>query len=94
MFAVIYDDKITDAFVKTVHNVLSVPPNRDIYVALEKRYVFTIADLNAVAPCYDYFIEQMKKLKTVKYEEVNLNFPKYFQYDRVKELVLLKISKK
>lgn len=89
----IYDDRITDAFIKTVQNLLSVPPKRDIYVALEKRYVFTITDLNAVAPCYDYFRQQLQKLKSVTCEEVELNFPQYFQYDRVKELVLLKITK-
>lgn len=93
-FVVIYDDRITDAFVKTVQNLLGVPPKREIYVALEKRYVFTIADLNAVAPCFDYFLQQLNKLKNVVCEEVELDFPKYFQYDRVKELVLLKISKK
>lgn len=90
----IYDDRITDAFVKTVQNLLSVPSKRDIYVALEKRYVFTIVDLNAVAPCFDYFMQQLEKLKNIVCDEVQLNFPKYFQYDRVKELVLLKISKK
>lgn len=91
---VIYDDRITDAFIKTIQNLLSVPPKRLIYVALEKRYVFTIADLNAVAPCFDYFMQQLSKLKGVTFEEVELNFPQYFQYQRVKELVLLKISKK
>lgn len=94
VFAVIYDDRITDAFIKTVQNLLSVPPKRDIYVALEKRYVFTVADLNTVAPCHDYFMQQLKKLKSVTCEEVELDFPQYFQYDRVKELVLLKISSK
>lgn len=92
--SVIYDDRITDAFVNTIKNLLSVPPKRSIYVALEKRFVFTITDLNAVAPCFDYFMQQLQKLKNISYEEVELNFPKYFQYDRVKELVLLRISKK
>lgn len=90
--AVIYDDRITDAFVKTIQKLLSAPGKRSIYVALEKRYVFTVADLNAVAPCFDYFLQQLQKLKNIVWEEVQLNFPQYFQYDRVKELVLLKIE--
>lgn len=93
-FTVIYDNNITDAFVRTVQNLLGVPPKRDVYVALEKRYVFTITDLNTVAPCFDYFMQQLKKLKNIVCEEVQLDFPNYFLYDRVKELILLKITTK
>lgn len=88
----IYDNIITEAFVKTVKHILSKPPKRSVYVALEKRYVFTIADCDAVAPCYDYFVECLKKLQKIQMEEVPLNFPQYFQYERVKELVLWKIT--
>lgn len=71
---------------------MSKPPKRVVYIALEKRYVFTIADCDTVAPCYEHFIQCMKKLKNVSLEEVALDFPKYFQYDRVKELVLWKVT--
>lgn len=67
-------------------------PSRSIYIALEKRYVFTITDSDTVAPCYDFFLDCLKNLKNVKMEEVELDFPQYFQYDRVKELVLWNIS--
>ncbi|KAL1450043.1 hypothetical protein WDU94_002505 [Cyamophila willieti] len=50
---VVYDDDLTDAFVSTLHHIMSIPPRKTAYIALEKRYVFTISDLNTVAPCYD-----------------------------------------
>lgn len=87
-----YDDVITEAFVKTVGHILSKPPKRSVYVALEKRFIFTIADCDAVAPCYEYFLERLEQLENVQKEEVPLDFPQYFHYDRVKELVLWKIT--
>ncbi|XP_015833315.2 methyltransferase-like protein 22 [Tribolium castaneum] len=89
---VVYDDVITEAFVKTVGHILSKPPRRSVYVALEKRFVFTIADCDAVAPCYEHFIKCLEKLENIHKEEVALDFPQYFHYDRVKELVLWKIT--
>ncbi|XP_056637537.1 methyltransferase-like protein 22 isoform X2 [Diorhabda sublineata] len=89
----IYDDSITDAFIKTICRFLqNSSDNTSIFVALEKRYVFTISDCDTTAPCFDYFLESLKKLTDVKYEEVPLTFPKYFEYDRVKELVLWKVT--
>lgn len=88
----IYDDTITDAFVRTIQLLLSVPPKRSVYVALEKRYVFTISDCASTAPCYEYFLQCLQQIKKIKTEDVPLNFPTYFEYDRVKELVLLKIT--
>lgn len=90
----VYDNVITEAFVQTVQKLLCPPKQRSIYVALEKRYVFTIADCDTVAPCYEYFIDCVNKLKNVSIEHVDLSFPKYFEYERVKELVLWKISNK
>ncbi|XP_060535074.1 methyltransferase-like protein 22 [Cylas formicarius] len=91
---VIYDDTLTDAFVETLGKLLAVPPKRRAYVALEKRYVFTVADRDCVAPCYDYFLGRLDKLENVIAEQVEIDFPQYFRYDRVKELVLWRISSK
>lgn len=88
----VYDDTITEAFVKTVQKLLTKPPKKTIYVALEKRFVFTITDYDTAAPCYECFLECLDKLTDVKREMVPLDFPQYFEYDRVKELVLWKIS--
>ncbi|CAH0550284.1 unnamed protein product [Brassicogethes aeneus] len=91
---VVYDNELTKAFVNTVDLLLSVPPQRSIVIALEKRFVFTLADFDSVAPCYDYFVDCLKSLKNVTFEEIDCDFPQYFKYDRVKQLVLWKITSK
>ncbi|XP_026481503.1 methyltransferase-like protein 22 [Ctenocephalides felis] len=97
---VIYDNDLTEEFVKTLECIFAIPPKKTAYITLEKRYVFTLADLDTVAPCYEYFMECLDKAKyrsiTTKQNwqitKLETNFPKYFEYDRCKELVLLKIS--
>uniref|UniRef100_A0A2M4BSK8 Putative methyltransferase n=1 Tax=Anopheles marajoara TaxID=58244 RepID=A0A2M4BSK8_9DIPT len=95
---VIYDDDITEAFVRTlVSLLLELPKLKAIYIALEKRYVFTLEDMDSVAPCYDYFLRCFQKrnnrfgINRWKLINVCMNFPRYFDYDKVKDLVLLKI---
>ncbi|XP_053606900.1 methyltransferase-like protein 22 isoform X2 [Plodia interpunctella] len=95
---VIYDDDVTAAFVSTIQKILNSKPPKTLYVALEKRYVFTIEHMDSVAPCYETFLSLLDKVKTDNahstwtVEQLPLDFPKYFKYDRVKELVLWKIS--
>lgn len=92
LYLVIYDDKITDGFVRTLTKLLS-KKKKTIYVALEKRYVFTVADLDTAAPMYEEFlccIEKYKMNWSVDY--ITVDFPRYFKYDRVKHLILMKIQ--
>ncbi|CAG4962680.1 unnamed protein product [Colias eurytheme] len=96
---VIYDDDVTTAFVATIQKMLNTKPPKTLYIVLEKRYVFTIEHMDSVAPCYETFLTLLDKVKmdpnsnwTV--EQLPLNFPKYFTYERVKQLVLWKISSK
>lgn len=97
-FSVIYDDDVTAAFISTIQKILNTKPPKTLYVVLEKRYVFTIEHLDNVAPCYETFLTLLDKVKTENanatwtVEQLPLDFPKYFTYDRVKELVLWKIS--
>ncbi|XP_058792795.1 methyltransferase-like protein 22 [Phymastichus coffea] len=94
---VIYDDKITAGFVSTLARLLNSTDarHRVAYVALEKRYVFTIADLDAVAPMYEEFLRCIDRAALDwKIEELKLDFPQYFKYDRLKQLALLKIEKR
>ncbi|KMQ98072.1 methyltransferase-like protein 22-like protein [Lasius niger] len=60
---VIYDDKITDGFIRTLSKLLYTNKKKTIYVALEKRYVFTIADLDTTAPMYEEFLRCVEKYK-------------------------------
>lgn len=91
-FLVVYDDHLTEAFVKTVKKILGIPPRRSVLIALEKRYVFTISDCDTCAPCYEYFLEQLQVLGNVTIEAVPTDFPQYFRYDRCKELVMWKLT--
>lgn len=90
---VVYDDKITDGFVRTLSKLLYTKKKKTVYVALEKRYVFTIADLDTTAPMYEEFLRCIEKYRinwSVDY--ISIDFPCYFKYDRVKHLVLMKIQ--
>ncbi|XP_059475557.1 methyltransferase-like protein 22 isoform X2 [Neocloeon triangulifer] len=90
---VIYDDDLTEAFVSTLKRLLSKPPSKSIYMALEKRFVFTLEDLDSVAPCFEHFLRCIAKPDFPwKMETVDCDFPQYFKYERTKELALWKIS--
>lgn len=100
---VIYDDDLTDAFIKTLEVILNKSTDdkqqirkKCVYIALEKRYVFTVVDMETCAPCYEYFLQEFHKLKSKnsnwRIESIPLDFPQYFEYDRTNALVLWKIS--
>lgn len=100
-FAVIYDQDLTDALVQTIAVILDVNSfnangQKEIYIAMEKRYVFTLTDLDTVAPCYEHFLScvnrEIQMGKPWKLEFIPIDFPQYFIYERVKELILLKLS--
>lgn len=96
---VIYDNDITDCFVETLERILDVnnlnrSNDKEVYIALEKRYVFTMADLDTMAPCYEYFLQRInetQKTKNWKLETVDIDFPQYFDYERSKELIIMKL---
>lgn len=97
VLAVVYDDDVTAAFVTTIQKMLNTKPPKTLYMALEKRFVFTIEHMDSIAPCYETFLTLLDKVKAGSnwtVEQMPLDFPKYFTYDRVKELVLWKISSK
>ncbi|CAH2039454.1 unnamed protein product, partial [Iphiclides podalirius] len=95
---VIYDDDVTAAFISTVQKIMNTNPPKVLYIVMEKRYVFTIEHLDAVAPCYETFLALLERAKTDDahsnwtVEQLPLDFPKYFTYERVKELVLWRVS--
>uniref|UniRef100_A0A8D8DEJ0 Methyltransferase-like protein 22 n=1 Tax=Culex pipiens TaxID=7175 RepID=A0A8D8DEJ0_CULPI len=96
---VIYDDEITNAFVLALEGLLlELPKLKAVYIALEKRYVFTVEDMDSVAPSYEHFLRVFYRrnnrfgIARWKLKQVSTNFPRYFEYEKVKDLVLLKIS--
>ncbi|XP_057328193.1 methyltransferase-like protein 22 [Microplitis mediator] len=92
---VIYDNEITEGFVDTLSKLLDSDTKRTAYVALEKRFVFTIADLDSVAPMYEEFMRCIARRNlNWKIENINIDFPQYFQYNRNEQLILMKIYSK
>ncbi|XP_012274371.1 methyltransferase-like protein 22 isoform X2 [Orussus abietinus] len=91
---VIYDDDITEGFVGTLERLFNSGFPKVAYVALEKRYVFTVADLDSVAPMYEEFLRCVRRRNhNWNIEHVATDFPQYFRYDRVDRLILMKIQK-
>nr|CAG4645070.1 EOG090X0C5G [Leptodora kindtii] len=91
---VVYHDELTDAFLRTLCKLMSIGREKTALIALEKRYVFTLAELDSVAPCFDYFSENLHSVMS-RYQIKQLDtdqIPQYFCYEKVKELVLFQIS--
>ncbi|KAL5291687.1 METTL22 family protein [Megaselia abdita] len=88
---VIYDNDLTDCFINVIEMLLNNPKKKTFYIALEKRYVFTLADLETVAPCFEYFLTKVAQ-KPWKLNYIPIDFPQFFTYKRCKDLVLLKVE--
>nr|CAG4637304.1 EOG090X0C5G [Ceriodaphnia reticulata] len=91
---VVYHDDLTDAFLATLKRLMSMGRPKTALIALEKRFVFTLSDLDVGAPCYEYFHENLfRELSSFEIVQVDTSrIPQYFCYERVKELVFLKIQ--
>ncbi|XP_068672119.1 methyltransferase-like protein 22 isoform X2 [Montipora foliosa] len=94
---VIYDDLLTDAFVESILTLFNKAKAEIVlYLTIEKRLNFTLRDLAVTSPAYDYFLCRIEKLETVeqklKARQLRTDFPKYLQYERVKELELWEIK--
>lgn len=98
---VIYDNLLTDGFIRTVLQLMSESPNKTLYLAMEKRYVFTMEDMDSVAPCYEYLLTQLdwlrcQNLSRIEWTVELLDAPceQYFTYERNRHLILWKIQAK
>ncbi|XP_022889674.1 methyltransferase-like protein 22 isoform X1 [Olea europaea var. sylvestris] len=57
---VIYSDDLTDAFFSILELLMCKSPEKVLYLALEKRYNFTVDDLDVVANGYSHFRSYLK----------------------------------
>jgi len=96
---VVYTQPITKQFVKTLRQLfnLSIKP-KVVYIALEKRRE-TSDSGEIIAPMYAHFEQCIGELnlaminnKKVVVEELKIDFPQYFVYNRVNELTLWRIN--
>ncbi|KAL1924697.1 uncharacterized protein VTP21DRAFT_4351 [Calcarisporiella thermophila] len=90
---VIYDDVLTDAFIYFITQLLSLRQDRVLYISMEKRINFSLDQLKEVAEAYEHFFNALQN-SDLKAEQINIDFPKWFDYIRTKELELWKISLK
>ncbi|XP_034482849.1 methyltransferase-like protein 22 [Drosophila innubila] len=94
---VIYDDALTDAFVAVIEHIFvrakESGRSKCIYMALEKRYVFTLEDCDSVAPMYEHFLRQTAHKPWIV-DHIPLDFPQYFEYERCPQLILMRISQR
>ncbi|KAK6171409.1 hypothetical protein SNE40_019603 [Patella caerulea] len=95
---VIYDIDLTEAFFTTIEIILQKVP-KTVYIALEKRLVFTLEDLDVVSPAYSHFQQCLTRLVNchesnllIEHSQIPCDFPQYFDYHRVKELELWEIT--
>ncbi|MCL7022004.1 hypothetical protein MKW94_030467, partial [Papaver nudicaule] len=57
---VIYNDDLTDALFGTLQKLMSRGSTKVLYLALEKRYNFSLSDLDVVANGYSCFKSYLK----------------------------------
>jgi len=91
---VIYDNDITEQFVNILKKIMAISPRKTAYIGMEKRYVFSSVDLDVCAPCYEFFSELLAQNNDwCQVELLNcVDIPQYFQYKKVKELVIFKLT--
>ncbi|KOC63947.1 Methyltransferase-like protein 22 [Habropoda laboriosa] len=90
---VIYDENVTEGFVDTLTKLLNSKTQKVVYIALEKRYVFTTVNMDVSAPMYEEFLGCIKKKQLNWHiEYIKIDFPQYFKYNRVKHMILMKIE--
>lgn len=101
---VIYSDNLTDAFFSTLERIMSVGPEKVLYLALEKRYNFSLDDLSVVANGYSRFrsyfrvrdCDELESISRPKFqgEPVDLSeIPQYvMEYERGSDVELWKIK--
>ena len=96
----IYDNDLTDAFFKTLIKIMNTGCQKTAYISMERRYNFTLSDLDVTCKEYDYFRSHLVRLasscseKGVKFNvsQVTTDFPQYFDYKRVAQLELWQIT--
>ncbi|XP_062507841.1 methyltransferase-like protein 22 [Corticium candelabrum] len=87
---VVYSDGLTEAFISTLrYLMMSYSCCSQCYIATEKRFNFTLADLDAVAPAHNHFCSCMENLCREEssvgrfhLEQIPLDFPSSFDFER------------
>ncbi|XP_017347259.1 methyltransferase-like protein 22 isoform X2 [Ictalurus punctatus] len=97
---VCYDNDLTDALFRTLYRISSnLRHSSTAYISIEKRLNFTLRHMDVSCETYDHFrhcLEQITELREKKMRftvsPVSCSFPQFFQYERVNQLELWKVS--
>lgn len=96
---VIYDDQQTDALLTLIKDILALNShnkmNTTVYITMEKRINFTLSDLEETAPAYNHFLATLNTLiqdNNLAAQPIAIDFPQYFQYERVQQLEMWKVT--
>ncbi|ORY98270.1 hypothetical protein BCR41DRAFT_227418 [Lobosporangium transversale] len=94
---VVYDDSLTDALIRCLEKLLLDPlpkdhPRHDIgriaYLTMEKRYNFSLDELDVVAQAHDYFVKKMSQSNMIEAQRIDCTeLDHYCDYKRSKDLV-------
>ncbi|XP_070811072.1 methyltransferase-like protein 22 isoform X1 [Pituophis catenifer annectens] len=96
---VFYDDDLTDAFFKTLSRITrSLRNSCTVYFSMEKRFNFTLRQMDVVCEAYNHFRSTLEELLKTSDGEmryhvqlVELSFPQHIVYERVPQLELWKL---
>ncbi|KAG8643536.1 hypothetical protein MANES_11G045900v8 [Manihot esculenta] len=79
---VIYSDDLTDALFSILEKLMSLGSEKVLYLALEKRYNFSLDDLDVVANGYSHFLSYLRR-EEEEYEELGYGTSPCFVGKRV-----------
>ncbi|KAL2924563.1 Methyltransferase-like protein 22, partial [Bienertia sinuspersici] len=91
---VIYSDELTDAFFSILQKMMCQHSEKVLYLALEKRYNFSLNDLDIVANGYSHFLSFLRDEKGFTGKRIDLSeIPQYVtEYERGKDVELWEIK--
>ncbi|KFH65885.1 hypothetical protein MVEG_07988 [Podila verticillata NRRL 6337] len=99
---VVYDDSLTDALVECLERLLTVPlpaghprheHGRVAYMTMEKRYNFSLNELDVVAQAHDYFVQRMGRSTQLHLTRLDTgSIGRHCDYERTKDLELFQIA--
>ncbi|XP_074275974.1 uncharacterized protein LOC141599763 isoform X2 [Silene latifolia] len=91
---VIYSDELTDAFFSILEKLMCQDTEKVLYLALEKRYNFTMNDLDVVANGYSHFLSYLTANNGFTGKCVDLSvIPQYVrEYERGNDVELWEIN--
>ncbi|KAF9965748.1 hypothetical protein BGZ70_004195 [Mortierella alpina] len=95
---VVYDDSLTDALVACLERLLCEPLPEDhprktegrvAILTMEKRYNFSLDELDVVAQAHDYFVKRIGRSSLIEAQRIDYSsLGRYCDYDRSKDLTI------